>query len=252
MANRKKQTTTETVKTSKTTTKSAPVVKTVRKDTKTASRGRKKVENNLITPVDTETTTVEKTGVTRSLRSKKLFIPLLLFGLVLLAFLASRFLVVAWVDNKPITRWDYYKTLDAKYGKDIKEQLIVQDLVQSEANKRKVTVSQEELNKEVQKIETEQGGADKLNQILQIQGISQDEFKNLVRLQILKQKMFAQDVTVSDDDVNKYIEENKAQFETVDDQLKANLKEELLQQKINTNFNNWLQGVLESSRVKRV
>ena len=247
MANRKKQTSTDTTKAPKA-AKKTPATKTA----KTSTRSRKSVEETIVTPVEREETTTTETSTNRSLKSKKLFIPLLLLGIVLLAFLASRLLVVAWVDNKPITRWDYYKTLDAKYGKEIKEQLIVQQLVESEANKRKVTVSQDELNQEIQKIETEQGGADKLNQILQIQGISQDEFKSLVKLQIMKQKMFAQDVAVSDDEVNKYIEENKAQFDTVDDQLKANLKEELLQQKINTNFNNWLQGVLESPRVKRV
>jgi Flp pilus assembly protein TadB len=54
--------------------------------------------------------------------SRKFFLPVLgLLVLLALAYLASRFLVVAWVDNKPLTRFAYYSQLDQKYGKDLRE-----------------------------------------------------------------------------------------------------------------------------------
>ncbi|MBI2022835.1 SurA N-terminal domain-containing protein [Candidatus Daviesbacteria bacterium] len=178
-----------------------------------------------------------------------------LVGILVIVTLASKYLAVGWVDNTPITRFEYYKSLEQKYGKEVKEQLIVDKLVKSEAQKKGVNVTEQEINGEIKKIEKEQGGTAQLNQILEIQGISQEEFKNLVRLQLLKQKMFGKDIKVTDEEINKYLEENKQSFtpeESTDTaKLKDQIKEQFRQQKINTNFNNWLKDALQSSRVKR-
>lgn len=174
-------------------------------------------------------------------------------GLVLLGWLASRYLVVAWVDGQPVTRVELIGELQKRYGKDTREQLVIQKLIANEAKNRGTSVSEDEINTEIKRIEQEQGGADKLQQVLQMQGIAQPEFRELVRLQLLRQKMFGANVNVSDDEVNKYIEQNKAQLpETIDDALKARIKEEVKQQKIATDYNTWLQEALNGTRVKRV
>ncbi len=160
--------------------------------------------------------------------------------------------MVAWVDNKPITRVELYKDLDQKYGKDMREQLIVQQLLEDEARNKDAVATNDEVNAQIKKIEDQQGGADRLKEVLQVQGINQDEFKKLVRLQILKEKIFGRGIDVSDDEVNKYVESNKQQFPEVTDKLKSDVKEQLRQQKINNNFNAWLKDTLQSSRIRRV
>lgn len=184
--------------------------------------------------------------------AKTLYIVAILLGLAALLALGSRYLVVAWVDNKPITRFEFYKSLDQKYGKDVKEQIIVERLIDEEAIKRGVRISDNDINNEISKIEKEQGGKEKLDQILQIQNISNTEFRKLVRLQLLRQKMFGQNIEVKDEEVKKFLEENKEQFPEVNDQVRNQVKEQLKQQKLGTDFNKWLQDSLKSSRVKRV
>lgn len=184
-------------------------------------------------------------------KTKNIYIAAGIIGVVLLAILASKYLVVAWVDKNPITAFQYYQTLDQKYGKEVKEQLIVEQLISNEAVKRGVSVSVGDINAEIGKIEKEQGGKDKLNEILQIQGISSSEFKNLVRLQLLRQKMFGENVEVKDEDVNKFLEENKNQYPEVTNEIKNQVKEQLKQQKITTSFQEWLREALQSTRVKR-
>lgn len=181
----------------------------------------------------------------------KLVIFILVVGLATLAVLVSRYLVIAWVDNKPITRLEYFQALDQKYGQGLKEQLIVERLVNEEALKRGVGVSNDEIEAEIKKVEEGQGGKDNLNQILQVQGISQVEFYKLVRLQLLKQKMFEKDVKVTEEDIKKYLE-SQNQSSTIDDQQKKEITNQLKLQKINNNFNNWLREALQGSRVKRV
>lgn len=178
----------------------------------------------------------------------------LLLGLVVLGgafYLGSKYLIVAWVDQKPVTLVEYYNNLNSKYGKDTREQMIAERLIVNEAQKRGVNATEQEIDAQVKKFETERGGADQLNQLLTMQGLSRPEFLNLVKLQLLREKMFSNNVQVTDEEVNKYLEDNKDQFPTVDDTTKTSVKEQLKQNKINTAFTTWLDGAMQSDRVKR-
>jgi foldase protein PrsA len=201
----------------------------------------------------------------RPFLNKKMGILLaIVLGVGLLLFFGSRFLVVAWVDQKPITRFEYLQQLDNRYGKDLKEELIVQKLLENEAQKKNINISNQELGDEIKKIEEQQGGADKLNQILQAQNISRDEFSKLIKLQLMRTKLFSEGASISDEEVNKYIDENKEALPVnkdeqgndidpkTDQKLKDSIKEQLLQQKINQSFSTWLQENLQGSRVSRV
>lgn len=183
-------------------------------------------------------------------KNKILIIGAIIFGLLL--YLSSRYLVVAWVDGKPITKIELYKNIEKRYGKDTREQIIVEKLILSEAAKNKVVVGKEEIGAEMKRIESEQGGAESLSQILEIQGISKEEFESLVRLQLLRLKIFGKDISITDEEVNKYLEDNKNQYKEVTDKVKEEVKELLKQQKINTSFNNWLKENLKGTRVQRV
>ncbi len=224
---------------------------------KKAAKSKKVLKPKKETTLSVSNTTVmklsslrEKLNFSKLYSQKRLFILIGLVVLVVLVVLASKYIVVAWVDKKPVTVFEYYSELDKKYGKDVKEQIIVERLVNSEASNRGINISGQDLENEIKRIETEQGGADKLNQILEIQGISQNEFKKLVRLQLIKQKMFEGNISISEDDVKKYIDDNKVT--EVDDKMREQIKTQLKMQKINTEFNNWLKGALQSSRVMRV
>lgn len=196
----------------------------------------------------------------RKISARKLMIPLIILGLLGLGYLTFKYLVVAWVDNRPITRLQLYSQLDKRYGKDMKEQLIVQQLILSEARKRGAAVTDQDIEQEIKRIETEQGGPAQLEQILQMQGINRVELNDLVKLQLLRTKMFGQNVNISDEDVNKYLEENKeslgeaataAPNSSESAELKKNVQDQLKQQKITEDFNSWIQNNLQSDRVKR-
>lgn len=188
----------------------------------------------------------------------RLFIALAILIFGLLFFLGSKYFVVAWVDKQPITRVEYYKALESKYGKDQREQLIVEKLVLDEARQKGISVSNDELNVEIKRIQDQQGGQAQLNQLLQMQNISQNEFSKLVMLQLLRQKLFGGSITVTDDEVSKYMDQNKDQLPQVNSQdassaakLKDQIKEQIKQQKINSAFSSWLDSALKSSRVIR-
>lgn len=192
----------------------------------------------------------------RTGRAKWIILILVVVSLAL--FLGNKYLVAGWVNNKPITRFELNSQLNKRYGKDMLEELIVEKLIKEEALKRNVSVSQEEIDQEIKKAEDQQGGADKLTQLLSANNISREDFNKLVRLQLLRQKMFGQGININDDDVKKYIDENKDSLDlesrTASEQakLKDNIKDQLKNQKINQEFNNWLNQALQGPQVVRV
>lgn len=191
---------------------------------------------------------------------KYLYAVLIVLAVIGVLFTLSRLWIVAWVDNKPITRFEIYSLLEKRDDGKTAEELIVERLLVSEGQKQKQSVSDAEVETEIKKIEEQQGGAEQLNQILEIQKLSQVDFRKLVELQLLKQKLFGTGTAVTDEDVNKYIEENKASLPPgiMDNpesseaaQLRESAKEQLKQVKVNENFNTWLGEALNSSRVVR-
>lgn len=167
-------------------------------------------------------------------------------------YLASRYLVIAWVDNQPISRFELYNLLDKQFGTEIREQLITERLILTEARKRQVQVAREEIEAEINKVKEQPGGKEQLSQFLQAQGLTEQDFEKIVRVELLKRKMFGKDIQISDEDVNKFIEENKAQLPEVTDKLKDSIKEQLKQRKISENYQNWLSEALQSARVSRL
>lgn len=169
-----------------------------------------------------------------------------------LSVYAYKALVVAWVDKTPITRIELYRQLETRYGREMTDQIITETLIQNEAKERKVSVSDEDVNAEIKKLEDQQGGGDKLDQILSFQGISRDQLTKQIWYQLLIKKMFGEGVVVSDEEVNKYIEENQENLGEVDEKLRQAVKEQLLMQKIGQSFNTWLTENKNSSRVTRM
>jgi hypothetical protein len=122
-------------------------------------------------------------------------------------------------------------------------------------------VTDAEIEAEIKKVEEAQGGAAQLDQILAVNKTSREDFRKLVELQLIKQKLFGVGVDATDEDVTKYIEENKdslppTMLENPESseaaKLRESVKEQLKQTKVNENFNKWLEEALQSSRVMRM
>lgn len=248
--------------TKKTTTNSkvTKVTKPTKSKTSSATVSKKttKKVTKITTPVETTNSSINFNSIKAKAieikdNKKTLPIAVVVVGLITLAILASKYLVVAWVGNSPITRIGLYQEMEKRYGKDTREQLIMQQLINDEAKSKGISVSDAEIATEIQNIQKEQGGADKLNEVLKLQNISQTDFKDLVKMQLLRQKMFGTNVEVTDKELEDYLTQNKDQLpETVDDKMKADIKNNLKQQKVAQNFNTWLQEALKSSKVKRI
>lgn len=183
---------------------------------------------------------------------KKSYIALIFLVLIAVLAIFSKWLVVAWVDNRPITKIEILSELEKRYSSDLKEQLITERLIYSQAQRRGINVTPEEIADEYHKVAQQFGGEDGLKSLLTQQALSEEDFKKQIYLQLLVRKTFGNDITVSDDEINKFLEQqpqatNSAQASA----MRQDASEQLKQQKISQNFVTWLNEAKSSDRVKR-
>lgn len=169
-----------------------------------------------------------------------------LFGLVFLLVLGFiyflvRFLLVASVNGQLIDRLTIIKKLEKQGGEKTLDVIILKILINQEAKKRKVTVSQKDIDAEIQKIEanvTAQGST--LDQLLEQQGMKKSDLTEEVKIQLLVSKMVGDNINVTDKEVDDYIDSQKIQISPNPDQefpreqIKQQVKQQKLQQKIQT------------------
>lgn len=93
-------------------------------------------------------------------------------------------------------------------------ELIVKALLEQEAEKRGIKVTEEDINGQIESLMAQVGGKNELAKILKQHDISQADFKNDVAQEI-KMKRLAKDVggvSVSDSEVKKYYDQNPDKF----------------------------------------
>lgn len=246
--------TTTTKKTSAPAAKSAPA-KTTKKVAKKTTKPVSKV-----TPVETtvETKKVEETPKSEQPQTaftfKKSYAALIIIILLIGAgmFYFRSLFVAAVVNNQPISRLEVVKMAEKQAGQQALDTLVRDALIQQKAREANVTVSDEEIDEQVNKVKEslEQQGRS-LDQALEAQGMSQDDLREVLKLDRLVFKLVGKDVSVSEEEVNDYIEQNRESFpeDTDEAELKKQIEEQLKQQKTSEKVRDWLAKIQEEANV---
>lgn len=178
-------------------------------------------------------------------KPKKILLLGLIFLLVLsFIYFSVRFFLVASVNGQLVGRLTIIKELEKQGGKKILDVVILKTLINQEAKKRKVTVSQKDIDAEIQKIEknvTTQGLT--MDKLLQQQGMKKSDLTEEVKIQLLVSKMVGDNINVTNKEIDGYLASQKDQSslglaqttpELTRNQAKEAIKQQKLQQKIQT------------------
>ena len=191
-------------------------------------------------------------GIPSYLKQPKFFIPLIIILLAALAFSLRSFFVVALVNGQPITRLSLITELEKQGGKQTLSALVNQALILQEAKKKNMEVSQGEIDRSAKQIEEslKSQGQD-LNTALAMQGLTRQDFLMQLKLRSLVEKLLADQIKVTDKEVNDYIEKNKETLPTdlKEDEIKKGIREQLKQQKLASKSQEWVTNLQKNAKI---
>ena len=167
---------------------------------------------------------------------KTAIIIVVIIALGVLVYVYKGLFIAATVNGSPISRLAIIQELEKASGKDLLDSLIIEKLVQNEANVKKIIVSNDEINGEIKKIEDQivaQGTT--LDAALAAQGMSMEDLKKQIIFQMEVEKLIADKINVTDEEVAQYIKDNAISIpEGQEATTTAQIKDELRNQKLST------------------
>lgn len=145
--------------------------------------------------------------------------------------------IAGFVNGKPIFRNEVAKELERRNGQAVLEGLINKTLIEQEAKEKGIVVTPQEIDTDLAEIEKNMKAqnTDMATQ-LESQHLTVDEFKALLMTNKLLEKLIADKAGVTEEEITKYIEENKDVFppEAKEEDKRAQVKEFLQNQKVET------------------
>ncbi|MBW6442154.1 SurA N-terminal domain-containing protein [Patescibacteria group bacterium] len=175
---------------------------------------------------------------------------------VMVAFLGGYYfkgmIIAATVNGKPIWRYSVVKQLEQYQGSSLLNSLIDQQLIKQEAKEKGVEPTEEELAEQVKQVEDSviaQGN--NLDDILKEQGMSRKDLEENLAMNVIIEKLLLQQVVVTDEEVQSYIDENEDSFpeDTDIEQIKTLVRQQLEQEKMGTQYQIWLQSLRDKADI---
>jgi foldase protein PrsA len=120
---------------------------------------------------------------------------------------------VASVNGDSITKTQLYNKMVKDYGAQTVDGLITDLLLDQQLKKAGATVTDAEISAEVKKLEDRFGGQSGLDQALQSNGMTLAQLKDNILFQLKVQKIIGKDVPTDDAALQKYFQDNLAQFD---------------------------------------
>lgn len=187
------------------------------------------------------------------IRKAYVVLAIVILGIALIAYKYRGLFVAASVNGQPISRIAVVKESEKQSGKQTLSNLVRNTLIEQEAKKQNVTVTDKEIDTEIKRVEgtlAKQG--QKLDQVLALQGITKQDLRKLIRLDKIVGKLVGRDIKVSDKDIADYIEKNQESLpkDQSEEQIKASVKERLRQQQLNAKVQTWLESLQKNAKVQ--
>ena len=142
---------------------------------------------------------------------------LLMLGIAVILVLATVFFVtrtdyVASVNGEKISKDELYDLLVSQYGVDGVDQLIIDKIIEIEAKKENISVTQEEIDKEMTEYMDSYGGEDIFNQMLEMYNVDVSDIEESMQSSLVIEKLLEKRISITDEEMETYFEENKDSF----------------------------------------
>lgn len=169
-----------------------------------------------------------------------------------LLYFGRGLIVAAVVNGQPISRIALIQEVEKQSGKQAMTGLIRNVLIEQEARKLNVVISEKEIDEQIKTVEknlSRQG--QKIDDVLAMQGMTRNDLRRIIGLDLTVTKIVEKDVKVTDKEVKDYMDENKDILpkDQKEDQLKKSIFQRLKQQKVSQKAQAWLEGLEKKAKI---
>lgn len=120
--------------------------------------------------------------------------------------------IVAKVDDQVITKDDLYDVLVEQSGQQVLNTMISEKIINLEAKKQNIEVSEEDVQEKIDKMKDSYGGEEALNQAIAYYGYTLDDLKEGMEMNIKIKKLLEPSISISEEEMKDYFETNKEMF----------------------------------------
>lgn len=128
--------------------------------------------------------------------------------------------VVAKVDDETITKDELYDILVEQNGEQVLNGLISEKIIDLEAKKQKIKISDKDVEKEIEEMKDKYGGAEAFDQVMAQSGLDIETLKDNIAMNMKIEKLLGPDITITDEELAEYFEEKKDELKE-SEQVKA-------------------------------
>lgn len=116
---------------------------------------------------------------------------------------------VAKVDGEKILQTELDEALRDQYGAAVLDTLITNKIVELEAKKQNITVTDEDIQAEYDELVESYGGEDAIKAVYEANGLTEEAVKENIRTYQLTKNVIAASLDITDEEIEQYFEDNK-------------------------------------------
>lgn len=169
---------------------------------------------------------------------------------------------IAVVNGSRISRDSYHKKLETLYGQTVAAQMIDEEIIKQEAKKADISATKAEIQEKLDAIISDVGGQEAYESVLKANGIEEKALKDQLELNIITRKIMEPTLKYTDDDIKAFFDQYSSVIfpnETAAleegakldyEQYKNETKEYFIQQQIEQEKPNWLDGLYTEYKIQ--
>ncbi|MCW1888671.1 MAG: SurA N-terminal domain-containing protein [Candidatus Moranbacteria bacterium] len=184
---------------------------------------------------------------------KLLTIALVVIVLILIGSLARSLFVAAIVDGEPISRLAVIKELEKRSGGQALDTMVIKKIILKQALLQGISISGDDVDQEVSTLEERMAAqGSTLEAALSQQGMTMEQFREQIILQKALEKILADKLVATDEEVNKYLEQTKAMAPKgmAEDEFRDKVKEQIKSQKFDVEVGKWLTEQKQKANIR--
>ncbi len=183
--------------------------------------------------------------------SKKVYIVVLIAGLLLLATFKKDLLIAAMINGSPVTNLELQMRLNREFRTQTLNQLINERIILDEAKKNNAVVQESEVDQKIAELEANVGGKDTLENLLSQQGQTKTTLRDQIRIQLAIAKLYDKEATISAEALAKFLEQNRQSLRATDSASQEKEAYEILkQQELSQIFNQKFQELRTKAKIQ--